>query len=427
MRDDLTNPFTPGYGALPRVFAGREAEFRDLEVMAVRTRGGVYEQARRVQGIRGIGKTVLLGEFEQWATDGGWWVTSLTVAPGAGLVGRLARSLAATIAARSPGERAARAVLDVLRAIAAVGLRYGGQDWHLEYRGRRVEPAPAATGDPQEDLRRLLVDAALLARSHGAGLVLLLDEAQNAPTAELAPLLYALQDAQKHVITEQDPVSGRVSRSTPPLAVVLAGLPNLPDALARAAATFMARSKPVVLGPLPEPAVRQALPDFTVPLGVTWEADALDAMVKAVGGYPYFLHVYGSTVWSAGDGPVIAEQDVRRGAAAARPLLSAFYDERLDRLSGLQREALEALARLAPGERSGERVAELLGRRGSESVGSTMRRLIEGGLVVRVGRGAYEVAIPGLAEHLAAGDPGDPEEGLTEATRRERPNGSADQ
>lgn len=99
LRDLLSNPFKAGYGALPRVFAGREPEFRDLEVMAARTRAGIYEQARRVQGIRGIGKTVLLGEYEQWASDSGLWVTSLTVAPGAGFAGRAMGSTAPT---RSP-------------------------------------------------------------------------------------------------------------------------------------------------------------------------------------------------------------------------------------------------------------------------------------------------------------------------------------
>lgn len=209
-----------------------------------------------------------------------------------------------------------------------------------------------------------------------------------------------LQDAQKYALTDTDPVSGGTSRTTPPLAVVLAGLPNLPDALARAAATFMSRSKPVILGPLPEPAVRQALPEFTEPLGVAWDADALDAMVELIAGYPYFLHVYGSAVWSSGQGDVIGPVDVRRGALAAQPTLAAFYDERLDRLSALQREALVAVARLDPGFRTGERVAEQLGRRGSESVGSTMRRLVDSGLLMRVGRGTYDLAIPGLAEHL---------------------------
>lgn len=397
MRDPLSNPFTPGYGALPRVFAGREVEFRDLEVMAERSRAGIYEQARRVQGVRGIGKTVLLGEFEQWAVDGGWWVTSVSVAPGAGLIGRLARSLAATLVEHSVDERVGRSVVAVLRVLAAVGLRYGAADWHLEYRGRPVEPGAAvATGDPQEDLRRLLVEVALLARERGTGLVLLVDEAQNTPTADLGPLLYGLQDAQKHVLTTTDRLSGRTLRTTPPLAVVLAGLPNLPDVIARAAATFMSRSKPVALGALPDAAVRQALPEFTGPAGVEWDGDALDRMLALVEGYPYFLHVFGYHAWQAGDGPVITVDEVERGAVSARPTIAAFYDERLTRLTALQRRVVDAVAELPPGQRSAERIAALLGRGGSETLGSTLRRLVDAGILLRPGRGTYDLALPGL-------------------------------
>ena len=402
----MTNPFTPGYGALPRVFAGREVEFRDLEVMAVRARQGIYEQARRVQGIRGIGKTVLLGEYEQWATDEGLWVTSVTVPPGPGLLGRLIGRLADTIAARSAAERAARAGLSVLRFLAAVGLRYRGESWGLEYQGQRVEPDTVrATGDAQEDLTRLLLDVALLAGSQGSGLLLLLDEAQNAETRELAPLLYALQDAQKQVQRHSDPVSGRVVRSSPPLAVVLAGLPNLPDVLARAAATFMARSKPLELGPLPEAAVRQVLPSFTEPHGVTWDADGVDRLVELVEGYPYFLHVFGSHAWAAGTGPVITRREVEDGAVAARSTVTTFYQERLDRLTSLQRAVVDAVAGLETGQRTGERIAAAVGRSGSESIGSTLRGLIDAGLIVRTGRGAYDLALPGLDRHLMADGP----------------------
>lgn len=405
MRDPVANPFTPGYGALPRVFAGRETEFRDLEVMATRTRAGIYEQARRVQGIRGIGKTVLLGEYEQWALDGGWWVTSVSVAPGAGLVTRLVRGLADTVLARSRAERVSHTVLAVLRVLAAAGLRYGGTDWHLEYRGRPVEPGPGrVSGDPQEDLRRLLVEVALLARDHGTGFVLLVDEAQNARTSDLAPLLYALQEAQGQTLTATDPVSGRRSRSTPPIAVVLAGLPNLPDTIARAAATFMSRSRPVELRPLSDAAVREALPAFTQPGGVDWDGAALDLMVDLTAGYPYFLHVFGYHSWTAGAGTVITEADVQRAEVAAAPTLGAFYDERLDRLTALQRAVVDAVATLSDDARHADRIADRIGRGGSQAIGSTLRRLVDSGILVRAGRGSYELALPGLDRHVRGPD-----------------------
>jgi hypothetical protein len=36
--------------------------------------------------------------------------------------------------------------------------------------------------------------------------------------------------------------------------------------------------------------------------GVGIEPDALDRLVALIGGYPYFLHLYGKHAWLAGDG-----------------------------------------------------------------------------------------------------------------------------
>ncbi|HUG84205.1 MAG TPA: ATP-binding protein, partial [Euzebya sp.] len=81
-RSAVENPFTPGYGNLPRVFAGREAEFADLELMGRRVRRGTYEQARQLTGVRGIGKTALLREYAHWAEEEGLWVVEMAAVPG---------------------------------------------------------------------------------------------------------------------------------------------------------------------------------------------------------------------------------------------------------------------------------------------------------------------------------------------------------
>lgn len=402
VRTTLNDPFTPGYGALPQVFAGREVEFADLEVMAQRTRAGIFEPARRIQGVRGIGKTVLLGEYEQWGRAQGLWVLSMAVGPGPGLTARVARVCADLLLEHRPvSKRVAAATLRVLRILAAVGLRYGTPDFHLEYRGAPVQPDRAASsGSAQDDLRRALLAVCELARQHDTGILLLIDEAQNAAPDELAPLLYAVQEVQTHVDTHTVPATGRTVRTSPSLGVVLAGLPNLPDVIGRASATFMTRSTALPLGPLPDAAVQAALPEFSRPHDVEWDADALESTVRRIRGYPYFLHVYGHHCWIAGTTPVITADQAAAGAAAARLTIATFFDERLRRITDLQRGVLDALAALDPSDRSGSRVAELLGRPGTSSIGSTMTNLIDQGLLVRPGRNRYDFALPGMDEHL---------------------------
>ena len=71
VRDAGSNPFTPGYGIIPAVFAGRQAEFADFEgVVLRRVAQGTYEPARMLTGDRGMGKTALLKQFEAEARRG---------------------------------------------------------------------------------------------------------------------------------------------------------------------------------------------------------------------------------------------------------------------------------------------------------------------------------------------------------------------
>ena len=57
------NPYTPNAGAKPPVLVGREREMEDFRVLLRRLAAGRTEKSLIVVGLRGVGKTVLLGEF----------------------------------------------------------------------------------------------------------------------------------------------------------------------------------------------------------------------------------------------------------------------------------------------------------------------------------------------------------------------------
>jgi hypothetical protein len=62
--DPVANPFRPGVGRQPPVLAGREQLLDAFEV--VRRRGTEYGEGERswiLNGLRGVGKTVLLNEL----------------------------------------------------------------------------------------------------------------------------------------------------------------------------------------------------------------------------------------------------------------------------------------------------------------------------------------------------------------------------
>ena len=58
--DRHANPYTPGAGARPPLLAGRDAELEDFGVAFERLGAGQFARSFVLDGLRGVGKTVLL-------------------------------------------------------------------------------------------------------------------------------------------------------------------------------------------------------------------------------------------------------------------------------------------------------------------------------------------------------------------------------
>ncbi len=385
------SPFTPGFGNLPQIIAGRNDEFFDLEVMVRRLHAGIYEQARLVTGDRGMGKTVLLRAFEQEQQEVGNWVVRVSATRGDAVIGRLCRELAGLVADHDLAAALARTGRDALSRLAVIS---------LGDKGVSVGFAPEGTTDRAHELESLLAAVAGLARERSTVLLLLIDEAQNISLAALGDLFYALQEVQGTVVTNRDETTGALERTSLPLGAVVAGLPGLVKRLKDAGSTFGERSRPVRLQAFTEADMREGLPALAEHGGADFDADALEAVMEACGGYPYFLHLVGHQVWAAGTGAVITLDDAERGISIARPLIEEFYAARLRDLGDLQRAYLFAAAHLDPDDRTAGAIAAAL-HRTSAQLGSTQAKLIhEHGLLRTSAYGQIEFALPGLDEHL---------------------------
>lgn len=396
-RTPRSDPFTPGFGNLPKVFAGRAGEFDDLAGMVTRLADGIYEQPRMITGDRGMGKTSLLLQFEQEQTEAGCWVIRAAATRDHAVISRLCRGLAEFVHQEGLVGRLADAVRAGVDRLAGVTISTSGVSVDLN----RRPPARVPVGD---ELRDLLEAAARLARESDTVLTLLIDEAQNIELDTLGQLFYAIQEVQGTVIVERDAETGAMRRDSLPLAVVVAGLPGLVDRLKRAGSTFGERSKTVRLGALSRSETIAALREFAREASAAFDADAADLVADACGGYPYFLHVIGSHVWRAGSGDVITADDAQAGIQAARPYLDAFYEQRLTEIGDLQRRYLHAAAAVEPNERTPGRVAQSLGRP-SDKLGSTLTALIDRhGLLRTDGTGRLVFALPGLDFFLASED-----------------------
>ena len=157
---------------------------------------------------------------------------------------------------------------------------------------------------------------------------------------------------------------------------------------------------PFDFGMLREPDVAVALTKLLGNVDVGIEADALDRMVELIGGFPFFLHLYGKHAWQAGDGAVVTTAEVEQAATTAAVDLAHFYGERLRGLGTLAYDWLVAAAHLDDEDHTVGRVAAQLGRT-SDQLGSTVDSLLGRGLIRHEpGRGRFSFALPGLDAHL---------------------------
>lgn len=394
LRSAGDNPFTPGYGVVPQVFAGRQAEFADfLGVVLQRVVRGTYEPARLLTGDRGMGKTALLKQFEAEAGEAGHWVVRVSAVRGDAALPDLVESLAEELDRRGVAGELGHDAKRALRRVAGISVGAAGVTVS-------DGTARGSGGNRRHrDLAKILTAAGSLAREHDVALVLAVDEAQNIDRDGMGALFHALQEAQSHTVTEQHPTGARL-REHLPLAIYVAGLPGLVSLLREAGTTFGERARHVELGLLGDADVAEALAAFADARGVGVDAEASDRFVELVGGYPYFLHVVGSQAWVAGDGPVITREDVEAGWELAVPTIEMFYEERLRDVTDRQRRYLVATAELEDSERTSAAVAESLGA-SSEQLGSTQQALIDTHrLLRRVGRGRITFTLPGIDEHL---------------------------
>lgn len=215
--DPIRNPFAPGAGQRPPELAGRERELKAFEVVLERVARGRPERSLVLTGLRGVGKTVLLGELRSMAVRHGWGAGKIEARPDAELRRPLSAALHRAIRDLAVRHRAPDRVEEVLGVLKAFALRANKSDAKLRDRWQPGIDVPAAqgradSGDIEIDLVELFTDVADLAADVGTGVALLIDEIQDLQPDDVSALCAACHE---------------LSQSGAPLVVVGAGLPHV--------------------------------------------------------------------------------------------------------------------------------------------------------------------------------------------------------
>lgn len=359
----------------------------------------------RLTGLRGVGKTVLLGEFQATAENGGWASAMLEFQPGHNAEDAMVAAVAAI--AQDSRERLSR-VERIKKAVGNAARQTGtlGFSW-----GEFAVTYDPIVGQPREDITRALFEVVEMAVEKGrTGFVLLLDEAQvirdetkGAGDHPLSLLISAIVALQRREI---------------PLGLVLCGLPTLTGNLLKARSYTERMFRGEEIGSLGRDDAREA---FALPLaegGGQLEADdaLVDRVIDEVEGYPYFIQLWGAELWDAAE---IGEVNRLTSGLleTVRPdiyrrLDLDFYNPRVETLTPAEQDVLLGTASADYPPLVVSKLNDAIDKTPA-NVNVLLGRLVDNGVLYRIRKGEYDYTAPRFRDYLlrrtradASGTPG---------------------
>jgi hypothetical protein len=375
----------------PAALAGRGRDIEAFEILAERAQNGLVSRSMVLSGLRGVGKTVLLGELAGRALERRWLVVQIEAehTQSEHFAAALAVELAnAARRQRSWLGRATDAIKDALGSITSFQAAVGAHGISL---GFDRLPGRADSGNLQFDLVDLAETVGAAAREDRIGVVVLVDEMQELTTDQMSAIARSCH---------------RAGQAGLPWFVIGGGLPNLPTRLADAESYAERLFDYRVIDRLGEDDALFALAEPAAAQRVTWERDAAQFVLDESGGYPYFLQQFGKSVWDAAAGPdTITLEDATIGVAEGQQQLDVgFYTSRWERATKAEREFLRAMA---PDDGAPSKIAEVterLGRADSRSIGPARASLISKGIVYSPQHGMIAYSVPGMADFVRRRD-----------------------
>jgi hypothetical protein len=376
--DLAQNPFAPGAGTQPPELSGRDVVLAGVQITLQRIKERRSDRSRLLIGLRGVGKTVLLNRIAEATKEWGYHSVMLEAPedkPLAELLVPALRRVLLQLDLVAGSKDKLRSALGALRAFASA-FRVTIGDVGV---GIVAPPGVADSGNLSADVTDLLVLLAEAAAEKHTAVALLIDELQYVRESELGALIAALH---------------RVAQLNLPLLLFGAGLPQLAGLTGQAKSYAERLFVFEHIGPLGDADARVALEEPAERAGVAFSREALDEIVRATEGYPYFLQEWGKHAWiHAVRSPIDLEDAKAAAPAAIADLDRSFFKVRLERLTPGERDYLRAMAELGPGSHRSGDVAGVL-RRPVEQVAPVRAKVIAKGMAYAPAHGDTAFTVP---------------------------------
>lgn len=372
------NPFSPTFGTSPYILAGRDRILADIDDTFD---DGPGSPSRTVlfTGARGMGKTVMLNEYQDLAAKRGWLIIAEGARPG--LIDRLTSThLPQLLNDHTTGPSKITTAGFTLPVVGG-GATSSWTDRYPLLHTLRSQ-------------LNLLLDALA---PYQTGVVITVDEIQSADRDDLRQLGEVLQFARRE---DRD------------LAFAGAGLnAAVDDLLNDDVVTFLRRAERHQLANLSYPDVYQAIAASIRDNQRSITDTDLARAAQASDGYPYLIQLIGHRIWLQHPRlPHISSDDVTTGIhEAIQRLADRVHAPALHALTGSQRRYLSAMAANldADGAATTRTIAQHLGVT-AQKASRPRARLIADGIIEPAGWGRVRYTIPYLADTLANPQPPPP-------------------
>jgi len=358
------NIFLPAFGVKPHFLVGRNKLIEDF-LDGLNRPIGHHMRATFFKGQRGMGKTALLLEIADKATQQNYIVARVTAGE------RMLEEILQTIQINGEGyiPKTSKRVKGVSAGALGFSLGLTFSDEVDKKYGFRIKLSMLA-----DELNK-----------YGKGILILVDEVQSSGAA-----MRELATTYQHLIGENKN-----------LAVAMAGLPGtISLVLNDEILTFLNRAHKVELEPIALPEVELYYSHALSEAGKSITEDLLQQAVKATRGYPYLVQLIGYYIMElTGDEPVITQAVLSAALETSRlQLVENVFKTSMKDLSQGDITFLKAMAD-DDVESSSKAIRERLKK--SNSYFQQYRlRLLESGLIYQVRRGLYAYTLPYLGEYF---------------------------
>jgi AAA ATPase domain len=396
------NPYKPGVGTRPPFLAGRDEQLRRFARLLED-----YPEKRgnlRITGLRGVGKTVLLKEFERMAKRESWVVVrrdlSTRLCDEGAFATAIADHMRDAVDQLSAVARIKGKVVDAAKsAIGQVTVDLGGG----------VTVSVGSGGDDrrhsvlEDRLRVALQELGVAAR--GRGVALLFDEAHtmyDQPRKEQFPLGALLSAFVAVQDEDDDPL---------PVMLVLCGLPPLIANIHRARSNAERLFKAEQIANLGLDATEDGLSDAALALvnpardsgEIAFADNTAEKIARDVDGYPYFVQWFGEALWDAADveahGVIDDELYANHRQLVQRALDDEFFEPRYRDARRADQGTMRVAASLG-GERFEKNEIDAATTKSSGAIAQSLNRLIADNLLFRDDHGVYAYTAPLFGDFL---------------------------